>query len=103
VAGTIGGAIELDGDGDYLEVPHSDSLDTTDAVTVALWAWASDQRDDDSHQLICKGPGGSAWFSTYGLQTASQWMSDNLGVTSAHSLVFRGYGYPGQGRWFLVG
>jgi len=37
VDGQLGGALEGDGSGDYIRVPHSDSLDISDAVTVALW------------------------------------------------------------------
>ncbi|MHC4570129.1 MAG: LamG domain-containing protein, partial [Planctomycetota bacterium] len=96
----IGDALEFDGDGDYIEVPHSDSLNTTEAVTVAMWAWASEQRSNGAHQLIEKGPGSSAWFSTFGLMTAEQYMVDNLGVTSLHSLTFRGTSTPGRGDGF---
>jgi len=37
VAGKFGQALGLDGDGDYAEVPDSDSLDITDAITVEAW------------------------------------------------------------------
>jgi hypothetical protein len=37
VAGKFGNALEFDGVDDYVEVPDSDSLDITDAITVEAW------------------------------------------------------------------
>ena len=38
VDGEKGKAFSFDGQDDYIEVPHSDSLNPTDAVTISLWA-----------------------------------------------------------------
>ncbi len=61
VEGQLGGALEGDGSGDYIRVPHSDSLDISDAVTVALWVYGGIPPD----QVICKGSGGGAWVASY--------------------------------------
>ncbi len=61
VEGQFGGALEGDGNGDYILVPHSDSLDISDAVTVALWVYGGIPPD----QIICKGSGGGAWWASY--------------------------------------
>ena len=61
VEGQLGGALEGDGTGDYIRVPHSDSLDISDAVTVAMWVNGGIPPD----QVICKGSGGGAWVASY--------------------------------------
>ncbi len=61
VEGQLGEALEGDGSGDYIRVPHSDSLDISDAVTVALWVYGGIPPD----QVICKGSGGGAWVASY--------------------------------------
>jgi len=61
VEGQLGGALEGDGNGDYIRVTHSDSLDISDAVTVALWVYGGIPPD----QVICKGSGGGAWVASY--------------------------------------
>ena len=37
VGGKVGQALKFDGDGDYVEVPGSGSLNVTDAITIAAW------------------------------------------------------------------
>jgi len=37
VAGKFGSALEFDGDGDYVTIPDSDSLDMADQITIACW------------------------------------------------------------------
>jgi len=64
VDGMIGGAWQGDGDGDYIQVPHSDSLDISDAVTVALWVYGGIPPD----QIIGKGHGDATWLHSYGLR-----------------------------------
>jgi hypothetical protein len=61
VDGKLGGALEGDGTGDYIRIPHSDSLDISDAVTVALWVYGGIPPD----QIMCKGTGGGAWVASY--------------------------------------
>ena len=64
VEGVLAGAWEGDGDGDYIRVAHSDSLDISDAVTVALWMYGGIAPD----QILCKGTGGDAWVSSYSIR-----------------------------------
>ena len=64
VEGVLDGAWEGDGTGDYIRVPHSDSLDISDAVTVALWLYGGIAPD----QVLCKGNGGDAWVSSYSIR-----------------------------------
>ena len=64
VPGKLGGALEGDGTDDYIQVPHSDSLNISDAVTVALWIYGGIPPD----QIICKGSGGGAWVASYSIR-----------------------------------
>ena len=61
VAGVLGNAFEGDGNGDYVRVPHSDSLDISAAATVAMWLYGGAPPD----QPLCKGSGGGAWVASY--------------------------------------
>jgi hypothetical protein len=56
--GTIEGALEFDGSGDYVEVANSSSLQMTDAVTIAAWV-KSDRWDSGSYVNVIarKGEG----------------------------------------------
>ena len=65
VPGMIGGAWQGDGAGDYIQVPHSDSLMITDAITVALWMNGGIPPD----QVLTKSDGtGAGWQSNYGIR-----------------------------------
>ena len=64
VEGVQDGAWQGDGDGDYIRIPHSESLDLSEAVTVAMWSYGGIAPD----QLICKGNDGSAWNSSYSIR-----------------------------------
>ncbi len=61
VTGKMGGAWQGDGNGDYIRVPHNESLNLGDRITVALWAFGGLPPD----QLLCKGNDNSGWQSTY--------------------------------------
>ncbi|MHC4540116.1 MAG: hypothetical protein ACYS74_10100, partial [Planctomycetota bacterium] len=37
VAGQLGGALDFDGAGDFVEVPHTPSLSITSQITIAAW------------------------------------------------------------------
>jgi len=37
VAGQLGGALDFDGSGDFVEIPHDPLLSITDAITIAAW------------------------------------------------------------------
>ncbi len=80
VAGMIGGAWQGDGSGDYIRVPHSESLNISDAVTVSLWAYGGGLPD----QLISKGN----WSSSYAFRI------DDSGIQGViRKINFRGRTY----------
>ncbi len=69
VAGNIGGAIEMDGSGDHIEVPDSPSLSISDAVTVSMWVYPT---SSGNFQLIEKGgTGGQAWGNAYAIRVSN--------------------------------
>jgi hypothetical protein len=65
VTGRIAGAWQGDGTGDCIQVPHSDSLNISNAVTVAMWVYSTGA---PTRQFIHKGTGGSGWFASYGIR-----------------------------------
>ena len=46
VVGPVGAAVRLDGDDDYIEVPHDDALNPDTEVTLAAWVKLYSPRDD---------------------------------------------------------
>jgi len=48
-------ALEFDGDGDYVEVAHSPSLDINDEITIVVWVKGSPQADYP--RIMCKRTG----------------------------------------------
>ena len=60
VTGQLGGALEGNGSSDLVRVPHSGSLDISQAVTVALWLFGGTPPD----QPISKGE----WNASYGIR-----------------------------------
>ncbi len=62
--GVLGGAWEGDGTGDYIRVPHSDTLSMSETVTVAMWLYGGIGPD----MVICKGSGGGAWTASYSIR-----------------------------------
>ncbi len=54
VTGQIGGAIEFDGNGDYVEIPHSPSLSITDAITIAAWTYMNSNASGEM-AIVSKG------------------------------------------------
>jgi len=64
--GKFGSALEFDGVDDYVEVPDSDSLNITDAITI------------------------EAWVKILNLDTANRIVAKRIGVKSAYDFVFRG-------------
>ena len=60
VAGKLGGALEGNGTSDLVRVPHSASLDISNAVTVSLWLFGGTPPD----QPISKGE----WNTSYGVR-----------------------------------
>jgi len=80
VDGKLVGALEADGTGDYIQVPHSDSLNISDAITVAFWV-----RITGMGQVIEKGgTGGSSWYGSYGIRIDNgvvNWRGDHYANT----------------------
>ena len=64
VPGQLGTALEGNGSSDIIRVPHSASLDITDAVTVSLWLFGGTPPD----QPISKGE----WNASYGIRLDDQ-------------------------------
>lgn len=56
--GKVGGALHLDGDGDYVGIEDELALDITDAITVAAWVKVN-AFDKDFQAIVTKGD--SAW------------------------------------------
>jgi len=52
--GKVSGAVALDGDGDYLEIPDESAFDFTSGVTVAVWVKA-DSLDKPYQAIVTKG------------------------------------------------
>ena len=65
VEGQLGGALEGDGSGDYVRVPHSESLSLSDAATVAVWVYRAPGAGRG--MVICKGSDRDAWWSSYSM------------------------------------
>jgi hypothetical protein len=82
-AGKIGGAWQGNGTNAYIQIPHSDSLNISGAVTVAVWL----NTGGGTYQVLEKGgTDGNAWKFSYGFrmesnrQMRAQW--DNAGFYS---------------------
>jgi len=56
VAGKLGGAISLDGTGDYVEIPYPDDFNFTEAVTVSVWINVA-AFDTNWQAIVAKGEG----------------------------------------------
>jgi hypothetical protein len=57
VTGQLGGALDFDGNGDFVEVPHASSLSLTDAITIAAW---TNMRANSSGEMAIVSKGGWA-------------------------------------------
>ncbi len=64
--GKVGGALKLDGDGDYVEVSDESDFDLTGQITVAAWIKAK-EFDKERQAIVTKG--GSAWRLHRNLKT----------------------------------
>jgi len=80
--GKVGGAWQGDGTSSYIRIPHSESLNLSNAVTIAMWVYSTGA---PTRQLICKGTGGTAWWSSYSLR-----MGNTVPATGTRRLNFRG-------------
>ena len=65
VEGIFGSALELDGVVDTIEIPHADSLDMTDAVTIEMWVKLSAEGGADSGVGLEKGAWEVGEYSLY--------------------------------------
>ncbi|MHC4660030.1 MAG: LamG domain-containing protein, partial [Planctomycetota bacterium] len=55
VAGQLGGALDFDGAGDFVEVPHNPSLSITNEITIAAW---TNMRGNASGEMAIVSKGG---------------------------------------------
>ena len=55
VTGMIGGALELDGDGDYVDCGNDAVFDITDEITLAVWVKANDMGNGEHNCWLGKG------------------------------------------------
>lgn len=63
--GKVGGAVELDGTNDYVDVPHSDELSLTTSISLSVWMYRADTKS--TTVMLAKGSSGTArnyWLST---------------------------------------
>jgi hypothetical protein len=86
VPGIAGGAVRLDGDNDFVEIPHSASLNVNNAFSVGVWAQVTEA---------------GAWFRTlvakYGLSSVTE--SWGLGWMNAGRLGFYVRDSGGNRTW----
>ncbi len=94
--GVTGGALQLDGDGDYVEIGPGEEFNITGQITVAAWFKVT-AFDKDSQAIVTKGD--KTWrlqrnrgthsllFACFGLKTADEW-----GATRGRTKV-------DDGRW----
>jgi hypothetical protein len=66
--GKVGGALEFDGDGDYVKLSKESDFDLTNQITVAAWIKAK-KFDKERQAIVTKG--GSAWRLHRNLNTNS--------------------------------
>jgi len=106
-AGTIGGAMEFDGDGDYIEVAHDDGLDITGAISLALWI-RTDAEDPEGQGLetapMCKALSGASpswsWQIRYGWGSPQPYMAFTFN-TSPRAWAYVGQNLE-QGEWHHI-
>jgi len=97
-AGKIGGALEFDGDGDFVKIGDESDFDLTDQITISAWikvnqfdkewqaviakgdsAWRIQRnQSDDNLEFACTGlkiPSGAPWGNLYGKRSVNdgQW------------------------------
>ena len=104
IDGALNGAIECDGDGDYVEVASADALDITGAISLSLWI-RPDAADPEGQGLetapMCKAFSGASpswsWQVRYG------WNSPQPYMTFTFNTSPRAWAYVGrnlaQGEW----
>ena len=91
-SGIVGQAFSFDGIDDYVEVPHSPSLDITGAITMEAWFKAN---ANTSAMIMLKGDSGGMQNTTsYGLQIG------DWDTTSGKVVVVQYGGYPND--WFIT-
>jgi len=90
VDGIFGSALELDGVAGTIEIPHADSLDMTDAVTIEMWVKLSAAGGADSEVGMEKGGWEAGEYSLYvfyvpGNGSAMQFNDLPVGCADANS------------------
>ena len=59
--GALGGALEFDGDGDYLQTPVLDELKTAENFTLSAWFQTNDTSADEHHIVWVGASGENGW------------------------------------------
>ena len=99
--GQIDGALEFDGEDDYIEVADSPGLDITDGITIGMWIKPYPGMDCDERgnwrYLLRKGEVG---WGAYNLIYEASWDVPSTGFTvvtgSAYRLWTNSAAYPGE-------
>jgi FlaG/FlaF family flagellin (archaellin) len=90
VSAKIGGGLDFDGSGDYLEAPHTSSLDIT-GDTITLSAWVNPQSQSGAHIILCKphvvGAHTDPYFS-YSIHLLSSGNTPRLWITTSGGYQF---------------
>ena len=96
VTGVMGNAWHGDGSGDYVQIPHTDSLNISDTVTVTVWVY---QTREWNHQIISKAASdnGWGWNQSYGIQLAHANEANNNNVPAPYCVQFSGNPAKGNG------
>ncbi len=99
--GQVGTSIEFDGSGDWIEVPHSASLDITEsALTLSAWAYMTEAQSSDSG-LIVKA--GSGQFTAYNYQLGIQSTQlANVRILSNTQTYLTGLSPLEPQRWYYI-
>lgn len=94
--GKFGGALDLNGSTDYVEIADSDSLDITDAITVAAWLYRREHFLSDT--LVGKwGQLGNSWSYALYVAPGDGW---RLRWSDENQTNLTGYEDPPYEEWF---
>ena len=104
IDGALDGAIECDGEGDYVDVAHADALDITGAISLSLWI-RPDAEDPEGQGLetapMSKALSGASpswsWQVRYGWGSAQPYMAFTFN-TSPRAWAYVGRNLD-QGEW----
>ena len=96
VKGDFGYALKFDGMDDYVEIPHSKSLNITEEITVAVWA--KPLANNDHGPIMVKGQS-IAHGPTYTFRIATSVRDMTWGVCTRGVESFSGMAAPELNKW----